>query len=259
VPSEDNEVSVSIFRFVSILLRALGTSTGVYLAGTANRRTTSSFRQVFLSSLVTNFFVDDLMTCVLSASGFQKNQAWIRTPLVRRGTCFRFVTWQLRVALIWLLILIHCYHNIMITTQEGHQIPMKEAIENMRQSEGWKKFVIGIEQIWNEIQANGMYNTWTKYKKLLDFHGSERRDEAMKVLGLDQNTALTMENLTAARKRLALLWHPDKRPTNQRAEAEVRFRQIQEAFELLKRYLERSGGNPIEVRRKEEEEEEEEE
>ncbi|KAJ4712185.1 DnaJ subfamily B member like [Melia azedarach] len=41
------------------------------------------------------------------------------------------------------------------------------------------------------------------------------------------------DDLKKAYKRLAMIWHPDKNPTNRRTEAEGKFKQISEAYDVL--------------------------
>lgn len=52
-----------------------------------------------------------------------------------------------------------------------------------------------------------------------------------KVLGLDRNA--TAEDVRRAYKKLALKWHPDKNLGESSAEAEKRFKEISEAYEVL--------------------------
>ncbi|KAK4786955.1 hypothetical protein SAY86_010788 [Trapa natans] len=51
-----------------------------------------------------------------------------------------------------------------------------------------------------------------------------------KILGVDRNT--NNDDLRRAYRKLALRWHPDKNPDNQR-NAEARFKQISEAYDVL--------------------------
>ncbi|XP_050221470.1 uncharacterized protein LOC126671725 [Mercurialis annua] len=50
---------------------------------------------------------------------------------------------------------------------------------------------------------------------------------------LKVNRNATEEDLKKAYKRLAMIWHPDKNPTAKRTEAEAKFKQISEAYDVL--------------------------
>lgn len=50
---------------------------------------------------------------------------------------------------------------------------------------------------------------------------------------LKVNRNATGDDLKRAYKRLAMIWHPDKHPTTKRSEAEAKFKQISEAYEVL--------------------------
>ncbi|XP_031279012.1 dnaJ homolog subfamily B member 1-like [Pistacia vera] len=51
------------------------------------------------------------------------------------------------------------------------------------------------------------------------------------ILKLNRNA--TDDDLKKAYKRLAMIWHPDKNPTSKRPEAEAKFKQISEAYDVL--------------------------
>ncbi|KAJ8772144.1 hypothetical protein K2173_027321 [Erythroxylum novogranatense] len=50
---------------------------------------------------------------------------------------------------------------------------------------------------------------------------------------LKVNRNATDDDLKKAYKRLAMIWHPDKNPSAKRTEAEAKFKQISEAYEVL--------------------------
>lgn len=62
---------------------------------------------------------------------------------------------------------------------------------------------------------------WTKGKEAMDYYN---------ILKVNRNASL--EDLKKSYRRLARTWHPDKNPTGG-AEAEARFKQITEAYEVL--------------------------
>lgn len=50
---------------------------------------------------------------------------------------------------------------------------------------------------------------------------------------LKVNRNASEDDLKKAYKRLAMIWHPDKNPTSRRNEAEAKFKQISEAYDVL--------------------------
>ena len=50
---------------------------------------------------------------------------------------------------------------------------------------------------------------------------------------LKVNRGATEEDLKKSYRRLAMKWHPDKNPGENKAEAEAKFKKISEAYEVL--------------------------
>jgi DnaJ homolog subfamily C member 3 len=58
-----------------------------------------------------------------------------------------------------------------------------------------------------------------------------KRKDYYKILGIDKETPRAM--IRKAYRKKALEWHPDKHPEDKKAEAEARFQEINEAYEIL--------------------------
>ena len=50
---------------------------------------------------------------------------------------------------------------------------------------------------------------------------------------LKVNRSATEDDLKKSYRRLAMKWHPDKNPGDNKAEAEAKFKKISEAYEVL--------------------------
>ena len=50
---------------------------------------------------------------------------------------------------------------------------------------------------------------------------------------LNVNPSATEDDLKKSYRRLAMKWHPDKNPTSIKQEAEAKFKQISEAYDVL--------------------------
>lgn len=53
-------------------------------------------------------------------------------------------------------------------------------------------------------------------------------------MGLVHHERLTSATLREAFRRLALVWHPDRHPDGTKQAAEQRFKEVQDAYNLLK-------------------------
>uniref|UniRef100_A0A8D0HJ64 DnaJ homolog subfamily C member 22 n=1 Tax=Sphenodon punctatus TaxID=8508 RepID=A0A8D0HJ64_SPHPU len=78
----------------------------------------------------------------------------------------------------------------------------------------------------------GYLHEWEKVFEFMSTFQSERRHLAYKVLGLHEGA--TAEEIHKSYRELVKLWHPDHNP-HRAAEAEKRFIEVQEAYELLTR------------------------
>ena len=53
-------------------------------------------------------------------------------------------------------------------------------------------------------------------------------------MGLAQHERLTSATLREAFRKLALVWHPDRHPEGSKQAAEARFKEVQDAYNVLK-------------------------
>jgi len=145
----------------------------------------------------------------------------------------------------------HIYHNVTLTTKDNGVIKIKEAIYNLRQSTEWKQFVAQLYQIWERSKREGFSKMYDNFMNSMDVDGTER---ALKTLGLkgdlpkdglgakSDKPTLTFADIKHARNKLALQYHPDKQKDateEERTLAANKFREIQNAYEILERVYER--------------------
>ena len=81
--------------------------------------------------------------------------------------------------------------------------------------------------LYEEGQKNGWDNFYEEFVKALDPRGEKN---AYRVLGITEDA--TQEEIKRRYKKLAVKWHPDRNPNN-KEEAQQKFMEIQEAYEIL--------------------------
>ena len=91
----------------------------------------------------------------------------------------------------------------------------------------WLEFKEVLWGLYEEGQKNGWDNFYDEFVKALDPRGEKN---AYRVLGLTEDA--TQEEIKRRYKKLAVKWHPDRNPNN-KDEAQEKFMEIQEAYEIL--------------------------
>lgn len=111
---------------------------------------------------------------------------------------------------------------------EGDQMTLKEALNNMLKSPTFQKFKSALWDLWTDINARGWEEAMKDFLENLDVDGETH---SYSVLGLKEGC--TQEEVKKSYRRLARTHHPDK------GGDEVKFREIQEAYETLKKVFAR--------------------
>ncbi|XP_071101201.1 dnaJ homolog subfamily C member 22-like [Haliotis cracherodii] len=121
------------------------------------------------------------------------------------------------------------YFNASITTKDGEEIPLREAIPNFFKSPAWAETKDSMHRLYNYFQAHGWRRIWDEIKETFDPVGEQN---AYKVLGL--SSSATQEEITHAYRKMSRQWHPDKQKDPQKKEeAQEKFIEIQQAYDIL--------------------------
>ena len=120
------------------------------------------------------------------------------------------------------------YFNAEITTEDGETIKIRDSVNHFFKSPAWLEFKNTLWQLYEEGQRNGWRNLYDELVKALDPKGEAN---ARKVLEVTETT--TREEIKKTYKKLVRKWHPDKYKGEDRAYAEKKFMEIQEAYEIL--------------------------
>lgn len=171
-----------------------------------------------------------LATICASALAFETfSKQWRLEVPKRKSKKARAVPLAVGVVIYLALLSSYFYFNGKVADADGNEVPLQEAIQNFLNSPWWTD----LKDTWDETirfaKHNGWAETWKQIVDQLDVGGEQN---AYKVLGLSM-TATQSEVKTKWRK-LSLENHPDKvKDENKRKEAEQRFMEIQQAYELL--------------------------
>lgn len=167
---------------------------------------------------------------LLSTILFQRQRRFRRTREAWRDSsvCKRLVILGLAGSLISGLWISAFYFNASITTAEGETIKARDAINHFFNSPLWREFVATMKQLYQKGREKGWRQLWFDIMESLDPQGEIN---AYKVLGLKQGAS--EEEIKKSYRKLARQYHPDKNKGPDKEEAEKKFIQVQEAYEIL--------------------------
>lgn len=119
------------------------------------------------------------------------------------------------------------YYNAEVV-HNGDKIKLRDAVGNFIKSPAVQEFSRNLGVLWNNMLTNGFWSTWSKLVDSLDPLGEKN---ALKVLGLEKGAS--QEEIRARYRELTKQWHPDKVKQEEKAAAQEKFVEIQQAYERL--------------------------
>ncbi|KAL4217106.1 TM2 domain [Mactra antiquata] len=122
------------------------------------------------------------------------------------------------------------YYNVHITTGDGVQVPIHEAVENFFQSPAWKEFKSSMYMLKQKCEQIGWDECYFLFIERIDPTGETH---AYKVLGFETKY-IKPEEIQSRCRKLSRQYHPDKFKTEkEKAEAQEKFIEVQKACDIL--------------------------
>ncbi|XP_077500249.1 TM2 and DnaJ domain-containing protein wurst [Amblyomma americanum] len=145
-------------------------------------------------------------------------------PLYQRLAVF--VTCGLLYTSLWASWL---YFNCSMTDNDGTEVKCRDSIQHFFGSPLWQDFKSVVMAMYHQLRHNGWGELWRLLMEALDPQGEAN---ALKVLGVQSSA--TQEAITAAYRKLARQWHPDRfKEPDKKPQAQEKFIEIQKAYEVL--------------------------
>lgn len=221
-------------KWLPALLVPLGVAVGVYLVGNIGRER-GDFKYPLMGAFIANIALTYLtgdeagaMYVALVAAIFFQNRRQFRKEKPQGKTlCKRLQYLAIGGLIICSLWGSFLYFNAQVTTEDGETVKLRDAINHFFNSPVWLEFKEVFWGLYEEGQKNGWDNFYDEFVKALDPRGEKN---AYRVLGLTEDA--TQEEIKRRYKKLAVKWHPDKN-LNNKEEAQQKFMEIQEAYEIL--------------------------
>ncbi|XP_078041548.1 TM2 and DnaJ domain-containing protein wurst isoform X2 [Augochlora pura] len=235
----EDEVYGINFRHL-LLLTPFVIAFGVWMVGNIGRERGSIWIALGAACLfypTLSYIGDDTMwlflMTVASAWCFDTfSKEWRLKPRKKKGLVRRLFYLSLAAAFYISLLASYFYFNAVVTDSEGEEIKLSEAIQHFLTSPIWLDLKASLEATWNQAVHQGFWATWAQLIDLTDPRGEIN---AYKVLGLSQTA--TQKEVTARWRALSRDNHPDKikGSEQERREAQEKFMEIQQAYDILSR------------------------
>ena len=222
-------------KWAPSLFVPFGVAVGVYMVGNVGRER-GDFKWpllgCYIASIVLTYLTADepsqMYVALVGAIFFQNKREYKKLEKAKPKSLWKriqfFVIAGLVVCCLWTCFF---YFNAEVTTEDGETIKLRDAIDHFFQSPVWLEFKDVMWQLYEQGQHQGWSNLYDEFVKALDPRGEQN---AYRVLGLTQDS--TQEEIRRRYKKLAVKWHPDRNP-NDKENAQKRFMEIQEAYEVL--------------------------
>ena len=211
-----------------------GVAVGVYMVGNIGHERGDFKWPLFgcyLANIALTYLTADepsqMYVSLVGAIFFQNKREYKKLERHQPGLCKRVQCLAIGGLVVCCLWTSFFYFNAEVTTEDGETIKLRDAVNHFFQSPVWLEFKDVIWQLYKEGQNQGWSNMYDEFVKALDPRGEQN---AYRVLGLTEDS--TQEEIKKRYKKLAVKWHPDRNP-NDKENAQKRFMEIQEAYEIL--------------------------
>lgn len=218
----------------AVLPVPLAVAIGVHLVGNIGEQK-GNFKMPLLGAYLTYplyfFSTHSVFWSSLASSYFFNNYAktWRLQPRPAKPLCKRlvvFITCGLLYSSLWASWL---YFNCSMTDNDGTEVKCRDSIQHFFSSPLWQDFKSVMVAMYHEVRLQGWSELWRLFMEALDPQGEAN---ALKVLGVQSSAA--QEDITAAYRKLARQWHPDRfKEHDKKLEAQEKFIEIQKAYEVL--------------------------
>lgn len=234
---EDTLQSLSVGYYLAVVLPILGGALGVYLVSNIGNQKVSIKWPLLGSAIATPWLLngsESMSLCALfSAVIAAKKREWRVEPYRVPGKCRllkRILVLSLCGSLylsLWTSVLLL---NVKVTSNDGTQVPLREAVENFFHSPAWKEMKQSMHELYQFCQHNGWNTCWSQLIELIDPTGESH---AYRVLEFEDDSA-TPEEIQSRCRKLARKWHPDKfKDENEKLQAQEKFIEVQKACDIL--------------------------
>lgn len=228
------EVPLSISGFFV----CLGITMGVYLVGNIGREKGPfwiPFLACVASYIILTFMAGEeasYMYCSVATSSAFNSYRQHRIEKNNAKNCTRIAKLSFGASIILLLWAGFLTYNATITYQNGEQIKLRDSVVHFFKSPAWMDFK---NTFWNlytkQEESNG---EWKKfYQDILQAFDPTGENYAQDILGV--SVRADDEDIRKAYKKLVVKWHPDRYKGTDKQQAEKKFIEIQQAYELLQK------------------------
>ncbi|WAR10060.1 DJC22-like protein [Mya arenaria] len=212
-----------IFKIIlSVVLPVLGTSVGVKLVANIGHRKCNMKWCVLGAMISIPWLLNDQpsvsATALFSSFLASYKTEWDPDRKRPKGacTCIKRATVLTFCCCIYVLLWTSAIvFNVHVTTSDGTEVPIEEALKNFFNSPAWKDFKKSFWEVYNVCNTKG----WDFcYRQILEFEGESP----------------TPEQIKSRCRKLGSKWHPDKHKTKEEKKvAQEKFIEIQQACDIL--------------------------
>ena len=220
--------------WLEVLLVCFGMTTGVHMIGNIGREQGGFWKPYFgsLASYCGLYYFNpeyvNLMYCVIGCALVFNQYREYRRTYCQTSLIKRLFVFSVGIGLMFTCFGSFLYFNAEFTTEDGETIKFRDSVNHFFKSPAWLEFKSTLWQLYEEGRKNGWGNLYDEIVKSLDPKGETN---AQRVLGVTEKSS--KEDIKRAYKTLVRKWHPDRYKGEDKKEAEKKFMEIQEAYEIL--------------------------
>ena len=222
------------YLLIEILLVCLGMTTGVHMVGNIGREK-GGFWKAYCGTLLCYgallYFSPDYvnyMYCVLTGALVFNQFREYRRTYPQRSFMKRLFVLGVAAGIAFTCLGSFLFFNAEFTTDDGEKVKFRDSVNHFFKSPAWLEFKSTLWELYEEGRKNGWSTLYDEFVKALDPKGEAN---AQKVLGVSESAS--KEEIKRAYKTLVRKWHPDKYKGQDKTEAERKFMEVQQAYEIM--------------------------